>query len=64
MAAGLRPAGSWRKYGFEYYHIINEALLAAQELSAGASGISTVNGTFPQAQRDVFVGFGGIGFTF
>jgi hypothetical protein len=52
------------KYGFQYYHIINDALLAAQELTAGASGISTVNGTFPQAQRDVFVGFGGIGFTF
>jgi hypothetical protein len=57
--------GNWYvKYGFQYYHIINDALLAAQELTAGASGISTVNGTFPQAQRDVFVGFGGIGFTF
>jgi hypothetical protein len=28
------------------------------------SGIPNVNGTFPQAHRDVVVGFGGVGFTF
>jgi hypothetical protein len=57
--------GSWYiKYGFQYYHIINEALLGAQEFTAGASGISSVNGIFPQAQRDIFVGYGGVGFTF
>jgi hypothetical protein len=44
--------------------LIDDALLGAQEFTAGASGISTVNGTFPQAQRDVVVGFGGIRFTF
>jgi hypothetical protein len=57
--------GSWYvKYGFQYYHIINDALLGAQELTAAASGISTVNGTFTQARRDNVIGFGGIGFTF
>ena len=57
--------GNWYvKYGFQYYHIINDALLAAQQFTAGASGISTVNGTFPEARRDVLAGFGGIGFTF
>ena len=57
--------GNWYvKYGFQYYHIINDALLAAQELTAGASGISNVNGNFTQAHRDTVVGFGGIGFTF
>jgi hypothetical protein len=52
------------KYGFEYYHIMNDALLAAQEITAGASGIANVNGTFPQAHRGLVVGFGGVGFTF
>ena len=40
---------------------MNDALLAAQEITSGASGIPNVNGTFPQAHRDVVVGFGGIG---
>jgi hypothetical protein len=48
----------------QYYHIMNDALLAAQEITAGASGIPNVNGTFQQAHRDVVVGFGGVGFTF
>jgi hypothetical protein len=43
---------------------MNDALLAAQEITAGASGIANVNGTFPQAHRGVVVGFGGVGFTF
>jgi hypothetical protein len=57
--------GNWYvKYGFQYYHIINDALLAAQIDTAGASGIANVNGTFSEAHRDVVVGFGGIGFKF
>jgi hypothetical protein len=57
--------GTWYvKYGFEYYHILNDALLAAQGFTSAASGISTVNGNFTQAHRDTVVGFGGIGFTF
>jgi hypothetical protein len=57
--------GNWYvKYGFQYYHIMNDALLAAQELTAAASGVSTATGTFNQAHRDTVVGFGGIGFTF
>jgi hypothetical protein len=57
--------GNWyAKYGFQYYHIINDALLGAQEFTSAATGISTLNGTFPQAHRDVVVGFGGVGFTF
>ena len=57
--------GNWYvKYGFQYYHIINDALQAAQQFTSAASGISTVNGTFPQTHRDVVAGFGGVGFTF
>ncbi|MGP0094096.1 MAG: hypothetical protein ACLPKB_29745 [Xanthobacteraceae bacterium] len=57
--------GNWYiKGGARYYHIINDALLAAQEFTAGASGIAGVNGTFPQAHRDVGVVFAGLGFAF
>jgi hypothetical protein len=57
--------GDWSvKYGFQYYHIINDALLAAQEFTAGASGVSTVNGTFSQTTRDIVVGFVGVAMTF
>jgi hypothetical protein len=43
---------------------MNDALLAAQEITAGASGIPNGNGTFTQAHRAVVDGFGGIGFAF
>jgi hypothetical protein len=57
--------GSWYiKGGARYYHIINDALLAAQEFTAGASGIAGVNGTFTQTHRDVGVVFAGLGFGF
>jgi hypothetical protein len=57
--------GTWSlKYGFQYYHIINDALLAAQEFTSGASGNSAVNGTFSQTERDIVVGFVGMGMTF
>ena len=50
--------GNWAlKGGFQYYHLINDGLLAAQ----------VANGTFAsysQAQRDIVVGFVGAGFTF
>jgi hypothetical protein len=57
--------GKWYvKAGGRYYHIINEALLAAQEFTGAAGGAAGVLGTFPNAHRDVFVGFAGIGFGF
>jgi hypothetical protein len=57
--------GTWNlKYGFQYYHIINDALLAAQEFTAGASGNSNMAGTFNQTERDIFVGFVGMALNF
>jgi hypothetical protein len=57
--------GKWyAKGGFQYYHIINDALVAAQLFTGSAGGASNVYGTFPQAHRDVVVGFGGVGFVF
>jgi hypothetical protein len=57
--------GNWSvKYGFQYYYIINDALLAAQEFTAGASGNSMVNGTFSETRRDIFVSFVGMDMVF
>ena len=57
--------GSWYvKGGFQYYHIINEALLGAQVLTGAAGGASGVAGTFPNAHKDIVIGYGGFGFTF
>jgi len=50
--------GNWYvKGGFQYYHINNDALLAAQVAVGSASA-------FTAAQRDVVVGYGGLGFSF
>jgi hypothetical protein len=50
--------GKWyAKAGFQYYHIINDNLLLAQTLVGTAA-------TFASAHEDVFVGFGGVGFSF
>jgi hypothetical protein len=50
--------GSWYvKAAGHYYHIDNEALLAAQVVTGAAT-------TFLNARDDVFVGTGGIGFAF
>jgi hypothetical protein len=50
--------GSWYvKGGFQYYHILNDALLAAQVVTGAANSFAT-------AHKDVVVGFAGIGFTF
>jgi hypothetical protein len=60
-----RRLGNWSvKYGFQYYYIINDALLAAQEFTAGASGNSMVNGTFSETRRDIFVSFVGMDMAF
>ena len=49
--------GSWYvKAGVQYYHLQNDALLAAQS--------ATVALTFPNAKRDIVVGSGGLGFSF
>jgi hypothetical protein len=57
--------GNWYlTAGGQYYHIINNALLAAQEFTGSAGGASGVVGTFPNAHRDVGVGFAGVGFSF
>ncbi len=57
--------GSWYvKGGFQYYHIINEALLGAQVLTGAAGGTSNGGGTFPNAHKDIVIGYGGFGFTF
>jgi hypothetical protein len=57
--------GTWYvKGGFQYYHIINDALLGAQVLTGAAGGASGVAGTFPNAHQDIVVGYGGFGFTF
>ena len=57
--------GSWYvDAGFQYYHILNDALLAAQIFTGSAGGASNVFGTFPNSHRDVAVGFAGFGFNF
>ncbi len=57
--------GSWYvKGGFQYYHIINDALLAAQMFTSAASKTANVYGTYQQTHRDVTVGFIGTGMTF
>jgi hypothetical protein len=57
--------GNWYiKGGFQYYHIINDGLLAAQIYTGSAGGASNVFGTFSAAHQDVVVGFGGVGFNF
>ena len=40
----------------QYYHLQNDALLAAQATTVGL--------TFPNAKRDIVVGSGGLGFSF
>jgi len=50
--------GTWyAKGGFQYYHIINDSLLLAQTFTGTAS-------SYPTAHREVWVGYGGLGFTF
>jgi hypothetical protein len=57
--------GNWYvKAGARYYHIMNEALQAAQEFTGSASGLPGVIGTFSQTHQDVGVVFAGLGFGF
>ena len=57
--------GSWYvKAGARYYHIINDALLAAQEFTGSAGGAANFAGTFPKSHRQVGVAFVGTGFSF
>lgn len=57
--------GNWYvDAGFQYYHIINDALLAAQIFTGAAGGASNVPGNFPSSHQDVVVGFAGLGMTF
>jgi hypothetical protein len=57
--------GNWYvDAGFQYYHIINDALLAAQIFTGAAGGASGVAGNFASSHQDVVVGFTGIGMTF
>jgi hypothetical protein len=50
--------GNWYgKGGFQYYYIINDSLLLAQTFTGTAS-------SYPNAHRDVWVGYAGLGFTF
>jgi hypothetical protein len=50
--------GNWyAKYGFQYYHLINDNLLRAQTL------VGTAN-SFATAHRDIVVGFAGFGMGF
>jgi hypothetical protein len=50
--------GNWYlKGGFQYYYIINDNLLLAQTIVGTAT-------TFATAHHDVWVGFGGVGFSF
>ena len=57
--------GNWYvSGGFQYYHILNDSLLAAQIFTGAAGGGAGVFGTFPKAHEDVVVGFTGIGMTF
>jgi hypothetical protein len=52
--------GNWYvKAGARYYHIINDALLAAQEFTGTAPA-----GLFPNAHRDIGVVYAGMGFGF
>jgi hypothetical protein len=55
--------GSWYvKAGARYDHIINDALLAAQDFTGSAGGGSNFAGTFPKSHREVGVAFVGTGF--
>jgi hypothetical protein len=57
--------GNWYvDAGFQYYHILNDALLAAQIFTGAAGGASNVLGSFPASHQDVVVGFAGFGFDF
>jgi hypothetical protein len=57
--------GNWyADAGFQYYHIINDALLGAQIFTGSAGGASGVFGNFASAHRDIVVGFTGIGMSF
>jgi len=57
--------GNWYvKGGARYYHIINDALLGAQEFTGAAGGASNVIGNFPSAHRDIGVVYAGFGFGF
>lgn len=50
--------GNWYvKAGIQYYHIMNDALLAAQVVTGAAT-------SFTDAHKDIVVGTGGIGFSF
>ena len=60
----LRLGGWYIKGGFQYYHIINDALQAAQIFTSAASKQSNVYGTFPQTHQNVTVGFIGTGMSF
>jgi hypothetical protein len=58
--AGVVPTrlGSWYvKAGVQYYHILNDALLASQVITGAAS-------SFDDAHKDIFVGTTGVGFSF
>jgi hypothetical protein len=59
-----RLGGWYVKAGGRYYHIMNDALLAAQEFTGSAGGAAGVIGTFPNAHRDVGVVFAGLGLGF
>jgi hypothetical protein len=53
--------GNWyAKYGFQYYHLINDSLLLAQTVAQGTGTAAN----YASAHRDVVVGFGGFGFGF
>jgi hypothetical protein len=63
--------GNWYiKGGFQYYHLMNDALVAAQEFTGAAGSVQVPGipgyafGNYPSAHRDVTVGFVGTGFTF
>jgi hypothetical protein len=43
--------------GFQYYHLINDYLLQGQVNTGTATSFAT-------AQRDIVVGFAGVGFNF
>jgi hypothetical protein len=58
--AGVVPTrlGNWYlKGGVQYYHILNDALLASQVITGAAS-------SFNDAHKDIFVGTTGLGFSF
>jgi hypothetical protein len=62
--------GNWYiKGGFQYYHIFNDALVAAQEFTGTAGSVAGVPsgyafGNYASAHRDVVAGFIGTGVTF